>query len=588
MGTTLTALYFDGSRLAMAHVGDSRAYLYRSGVLHQLTHDDTFVQSLVDDGRITEEEAIHHPQRNLLLRALNGTELEPGLTQREARAGDRYLICSDGLCGVVSAEAIADALTEPDPERAADVLVELALVAGGPDNVTVVVADVIDTGSPATERIAPVVIDPDATGPIGQMTREMPRVPLPPIPEEPGAPTRYAADGEQDDLDDDLDDRRSRTTRTTPTSRTKRLRARTARRRLTATAEPVKRAAARRAGLWRGRRGEPSDPNDPAVKRRRWRRRGAVTLALAALLLVVVGGSALWVNSQYFVGARGDMVGVYRGVNGSLLGVQFSTFQEDSCAGAPACTPIRLADLEPAARVQVQAGIQANSLADARAVMGRLAGRLLPPCTTAAVGERNRRRERRRRRKHHRRRPARDRDDLRPADPGDLRPADALGAVLFVHGDELGRRVGRPVRRPGDVARLHQEPARARGDRDRRRHDHAHPVDPGGHRHGSAGADDRHRDHGHHSASRRAVQLARLGERSPRRHRPRRSRTRPRSPPGRLAPDWQLRRRPAARRRRRRAAPRPPVTPRPLPRAARRPHRIRRRPPHLSRRSPRR
>ncbi len=128
MGTTLTALYFDGSRLAMAHVGDSRAYLYRSGVLHQLTHDDTFVQSLVDDGRITEEEAIHHPQRNLLLRALNGTELEPGLTQREARAGDRYLICSDGLCGVVSAEAIADALTEPDPDRAADVLVELALV----------------------------------------------------------------------------------------------------------------------------------------------------------------------------------------------------------------------------------------------------------------------------------------------------------------------------------------------------------------------------------------------------------------------------------------------------------------------------
>ncbi len=177
-----------------------------------------------------------------------------------------------------------------------------------------------------------------------------------------------------------------------------------------------------------------------------------------ALLLVVVGGSALWVDSQYFVGARGDMVGVYRGVNGSLLGVQFSTFQEDSCAGAPACTPIRLADLEPAARVQVQAGIQANSLADARAVMGRLAGRLLPPCTTAGLGERNRGRERRRRRKHHRRRPARDRDDLRPADPGDLRPADALGAVLFVHGDELGRRVGRPVRRPGDVARLHQEP----------------------------------------------------------------------------------------------------------------------------------
>ena len=111
---------------------------------------------------------------------------------------------------MVSAEAIADALTESDPERAADLLVELALVGGGPDNVTVIVADVMDTGAPATERIAPVVIDPDATGPIGQMTREMPRIPLPPIPEEPGAPTRYAADPADDDEDeledDDLDD----------------------------------------------------------------------------------------------------------------------------------------------------------------------------------------------------------------------------------------------------------------------------------------------------------------------------------------------------------------------------------------------
>jgi protein phosphatase len=82
MGTTVTALLFDGGRLGMAHVGDSRAYLYRAGVLHQLTHDDTFVQSLIDDGRITQEEASHHPQRSLLLRALNGTVVDPALTIR--------------------------------------------------------------------------------------------------------------------------------------------------------------------------------------------------------------------------------------------------------------------------------------------------------------------------------------------------------------------------------------------------------------------------------------------------------------------------------------------------------------------------
>ena len=395
MGTTVTALYFDGSRLAIAHVGDSRAYLYRSGILHQLTHDDTFVQSLVDDGRITEEEAIHHPQRNLLLRALNGTDLEPSLTQREARSGDRYLICSDGLSGVVSAEAIADALTETDPERAADLLVELALVGGGPDNVTVIVADVMDTGAPATERIAPVVIDPDATGPIGQMTREMPRIPLPPIPEEPGAPTRYAADPadeDEDELeDDDLDDEdlgdgdrvddvadqdeRFDTAGSKDRSGTNKDSA----------GDGARAAGVTLFGLFgrgrRNRRAAAEDPNDPATRRRRWRRRGAFTLAIVALLLVAIAGSSLWVRTQFFVGARGtEVVGVYRGVNGSLVGVQFSSFQEDSCAGAVDCTPIRLSDLEPAARIQVLAGIQASSLADARAVMVRLSGRLLPPC----------------------------------------------------------------------------------------------------------------------------------------------------------------------------------------------------------------
>ncbi len=144
MGTTLTAILFAGGRLALCHVGDSRAYLLRDGEFSQITHDDTFVQTLIDDGRITPEEANHHPQRSLLLRALNGQEVEPDLSMREARAGDRYLLCSDGLSGVVSEETLADALTDPDPQTTADRLIELALRSGGPDNITVIVADVVD------------------------------------------------------------------------------------------------------------------------------------------------------------------------------------------------------------------------------------------------------------------------------------------------------------------------------------------------------------------------------------------------------------------------------------------------------------
>ena len=148
MGTTLTAVLFAGGRLALCHVGDSRAYLLRDGELSQITHDDTFVQTLIDDGRITQEEANHHPQRSLLLRALNGQDVDPDLSMREARAGDRYLLCSDGLSGVVSEETIATTLQDPDPQSCADRLIELALRSGGPDNITVIVADVVeDDGS---------------------------------------------------------------------------------------------------------------------------------------------------------------------------------------------------------------------------------------------------------------------------------------------------------------------------------------------------------------------------------------------------------------------------------------------------------
>jgi protein phosphatase len=143
MGTTLTCMLFSGTKFGMVHIGDSRAYLLRDGELTQITRDDTYVQLLVDEGRITPEEANTHPQKSLLMRALDGRDADPEYSVREAVAGDRYLLCSDGLSGVVSDETIAATMREySDPNQCADRLVQLALRGGGPDNITVIIADV--------------------------------------------------------------------------------------------------------------------------------------------------------------------------------------------------------------------------------------------------------------------------------------------------------------------------------------------------------------------------------------------------------------------------------------------------------------
>jgi PPM family protein phosphatase len=152
-GTTLTAMLWSGSQLALVHVGDTRAYLLRDGELFQITHDHSVVQALLDEGKITEEEADSHPQRSLLLRAITGDQAaEPDVSLHEARAGDRYLLCSDGLTTVISAGAIRDTLSAPgDPEQAVGRLIDLANEAGGPDNIACVVADVIEP-PPAAPR----------------------------------------------------------------------------------------------------------------------------------------------------------------------------------------------------------------------------------------------------------------------------------------------------------------------------------------------------------------------------------------------------------------------------------------------------
>jgi PPM family protein phosphatase len=143
MGTTLTAVIFSGTQAAMAHVGDSRAYLMRDGRLNQLTKDDTYVQMLIDQGLLSPDEAAGHPRRSVVTRVLQGEPVSPAYVIVQPEPGDRWLLCSDGLTAVVSNETIEqEMLAAADPKTCTERLIDMALRGGGPDNVTVIVADV--------------------------------------------------------------------------------------------------------------------------------------------------------------------------------------------------------------------------------------------------------------------------------------------------------------------------------------------------------------------------------------------------------------------------------------------------------------
>lgn len=196
LGTTITALLRAEGKFALAHIGDSRAYLLREEETVQVTKDHTFVQRLLDEGRLTEEEAERHPQRSVLMRVLGDVDADPelDLSLRPAHTGDRWMLCSDGLSGLVSLDTIDATLKDiEDPGECADALVQLALKGGGPDNITCIVADVVDleelprgeeapsttpqiVGSAARSRHQPTA----ASGPAAKaaaLTREEPEVP---------------------------------------------------------------------------------------------------------------------------------------------------------------------------------------------------------------------------------------------------------------------------------------------------------------------------------------------------------------------------------------------------------------------------
>lgn len=332
MGTTLTALLWTGQRLGLVHVGDSRAYLLRDGVLTQITQDHTWVQRLVDEGRITEEEANTHPQRSLLMRALgSGDHVEPDLSIREVRAGDRYLICSDGLSGVVSHQTLEDTLASyQGPQETVQELIQLALRGGGPDNITVIVADVLDldTGDTLAGQLSdtPVVV-----GAVAENQHQI---------------------GDNGIMQ-------------TPAGRASGL---------------------GRQGGGQGGGGEFGPPGSgdttgyvPAPgfgdygdddfvkprKNRKWLKRSFYTV----LALAVVGGGLYggwrWTQTQYYVGTNDDHVALYRGISQDLAWVSLSKVQKDH-------PEIELKYLPPYQQKLVEATIAEGDLNNARAKIEEL------------------------------------------------------------------------------------------------------------------------------------------------------------------------------------------------------------------------
>ena len=148
MGTTLTALLIRNNRIALLHVGDSRCYRLRGNTLEQLSNDHTVIQELLDQGAISQAEAAEHPQRSMLTQALRGDgDVTPVLQMYEVKKGDRYLLCSDGLSGVLTDKEIKVGLKKSDKDEAVKFLNDATYINGAPDNVTILIADISDTST---------------------------------------------------------------------------------------------------------------------------------------------------------------------------------------------------------------------------------------------------------------------------------------------------------------------------------------------------------------------------------------------------------------------------------------------------------
>jgi len=324
MGTTVTALLRTGNMMAVAHIGDSRAYLMRDGILTQITHDHSFVQSLIDEGRITEAEAEGHPQRSLVTRVLTGQhEDEPDLAMRETHVGDRYLLCSDGLSGFVARDTIQAILAQADPPgTAADQLVELAMRAGAPDNVTCIIGDIVDLDKDEPPPTAQEVVGAAAEHRV--TTRAIPVTPA----EKASALSREARGTDADE------------------------------------AERTEAASLVDA--------------EPPTRRFRW----VKIVALVALVLAaIVGGSYAaynWSQQQYYVGDANGHVAIYQGVFQKVGPWELSHVIDKS--------NIALSDLPEFYRSQVASTVSTTSSQDARRLVADLRAQSIQCQSTKATG----------------------------------------------------------------------------------------------------------------------------------------------------------------------------------------------------------
>ena len=305
MGTTLTAMLWAGGSAAICHIGDSRAYLVRDGDLYQITHDHTYVQALIDQGRIRPEEASTHPQRSLLLRALDGrTDADPDLSTLDARIGDRYLICSDGLPVAVSDDDILQALVEhAEPGDAVVALIDLAIRGGAPDNVTCIVADVIDPERGGmVPTIAPVVVGASVSA------NDHDTKPF-------GRPATDGAIG-------------ITTLGTVPAHATQTMQAHASAQHSALRATPSQRVPASTIPAGRHAAGPLADDGEVGPFRRGRRRWPLMTSILALFVLLVGTGLFIfnqYVNNQYYVGLRHGQIVLFRGLDQQLLGISLSS-----------------------------------------------------------------------------------------------------------------------------------------------------------------------------------------------------------------------------------------------------------------------
>ncbi|MFD7021603.1 PP2C family protein-serine/threonine phosphatase [Promicromonospora sukumoe] len=376
MGTTVTALLKSGNTLAMAHLGDSRAYLLRDGTLAQVTVDHTFVQHLVDTGRITPDEAESHPQRNVVMRVLGDFDLDltPDLSIREAVPGDRWMLCSDGLSGFVPDDEIAEVLsTVPEPYDAVERLVSMSMRAGSTDNITVVVADVLDDAAAAgtAATVTPEIVGSAALAGVTAAGGGTPSASAAPHAEIDGdTVTGFSRNGSaaggqpapapvavgvltdpaaQDNLADTLEQ-------------------------------------AMIAGGSDEEQYQPDiQPDDdlaeeageeaPTRKKRAW-----LTVVGALLLIVGLGlagwGGYRWTQTQYYVGQSDGQVAVFRGIPATAGPLTFSTAVE--------LTGTRVDELPAFVADRVNETIRATSLEDARGRAERLISEAAPEAEPSA------------------------------------------------------------------------------------------------------------------------------------------------------------------------------------------------------------